>query len=165
MNRLVIGVGNVMRRDDGAGIAVARLLKKYVTDGVKVREETGEGASLMAAWQDSDSVIIVDAMSSGDLPGTIRRFDAAEDRLPAGLFHYSTHAFSVAEAVELARELGELPDRVILYGIEGEDFSFGDGCTAAVDSSIDEVVRLILADLQSGMKAGPGNGSTPSGQA
>ena len=61
-------------------------------------------------------------------------FDAGNSPIPSDFFNYSTHAFSVAEAVELARALNKLPTRLLIYGIEGVDFSAGIGLTEAVQS-------------------------------
>src|SRR5271165_7198320 len=113
---VVIGVGNEYRSDDGAGIAVARRLRERFPTGVTILEENGEGAALIDAWQGATRVMLVDAVRSGAPPGTIHRLDAQAAPLPAGFFHYSTHAFSVAEAVELARSLGQLPSHVTVYG-------------------------------------------------
>ncbi len=148
MSRIVIGVGNAFRRDDGAGIAVTRRLAGENPEAVVIREESGEGTSLMAAWEGQELAILVDASRSGAQPGTVRRFDAAHDRLPSGLFHYSSHTFSVAEAVEMARTLERLPGRLIVYGIEGSDFAYGEGLTEPVASAVEEVVEMVCRDLQ-----------------
>ena len=123
---LVIGLGNAYRGDDGVGLVVTRRLRELALPNVTVREESGEGAALIEAWKNSDTVILVDAVQSGAAPGTVHRLDASRAPVPLRFFHYSTHAFSVAEAVELARALNQLPPRVILYGIEGRDFSAGE---------------------------------------
>src|ERR1043166_9195305 len=115
---LVIGIGNAYRNDDGVGLVVARELRSRLKDTARVIEESGEGASLMEVWRGADNVILADAVSSGASPGTIHRLDAGRERIPTSFFHYSTHAFSIAEAVELARALGRLPARTIIYGIE-----------------------------------------------
>ena len=52
---------------------------------------------------------MIDGVSSGAAPGTLHRFEVADEPLPAELFSSSTHALGVAEAVELARELDRLP--------------------------------------------------------
>jgi hydrogenase maturation protease len=62
-------------------------------------------------------------------------------------FHYSTHAFSVAEAVELARALGELPPKLVLYGIEGKNFDCGIGLSSEVEKATEEIVRRIEDEL------------------
>ncbi len=63
-------------------------------------------------------------------------------------FHYSTHAFSVAEAVELARALDQLPSRLILYGIEGRDFSAGERLSPEVGAAVDELISRVRQDLR-----------------
>ncbi len=143
----IIGVGNEWRGDDGAGVAVARALREKALPGVIVLEATGEGAALMAAWQGADVVILVDAVRSGAGPGKIHRFDARDEHLPTDFFHYSTHAFSVAEAVELARVLNRLPPRLIVYGIEGKTYEAGAGLSPEVAQGVEQVVERIGAEV------------------
>jgi hydrogenase maturation protease len=142
---LVIGVGNDYRRDDAAGLHVARRLRAA---GVSVVEQTGEGAALMEAWRDAPAVIMVDAVQSGAPPGTIHRLDARAGEIPRDFFHYSTHAFSVAEAVELARALGQLPPWFVVYGIEGSDFTCGTGLSPEVEAAAQESAERILTEIQ-----------------
>lgn len=144
----IIGVGNVYRGDDGAGIVVARALRERVLPGVVVEEASGEGSALMQAWQDADVVFLVDAVRAQARPGTIYRLDAHAERLPTDFFHYSTHAFSVAEAVELGRTLGQLPPHLLVYGIEGETYDAGVGLSPNVLGAVDQVVTRIVDDIE-----------------
>lgn len=93
----------------------------------------------MEAWRDVTHAVVVDAASSGAAAGTIHRLEATETRAPTGLFHYSSHLFSVAEAIEMARVLGRLPERLTVFGIEGCDFSYGEGLSAEVAAAAEEV--------------------------
>jgi hydrogenase maturation protease len=145
---LVIGVGNEYRSDDAAGLVVARRLRRLSLGNVTVIEASGEGTDLMESWKGADTVIIVDAASSGAKPGTIHRIDARAERIPTGLLRYSTHAFSVGEAVELARPMNRLPPRMVVYGIEGERFDEGTVLSRAVQGSVDTVVDLVLKQLR-----------------
>ena len=140
---LVIGLGNELRGDDGVGRVVARRLRELELSDVEICEASGEGTALMEAWKDAAAVILIDAAQSGAAPGTIHRLDASRV-----LFHYSTHAFSLAEAVELARALDQLPPRVILYGIEGRDFGAGVRLSPEVAAAGDELVSRLQRDLQ-----------------
>ena len=144
---LVIGVGNDYRHDDAAGLIVARRLREKNLQHITVREMSGEGAALISAWQGADCVIIVDAVQSGAAPGTIFRFEAHREPIPTNFFCYSTHAFGVAEAIETARSLGQLPQSLIIYGIEGKDFSVGEGLSPEVQRAAEEVAQLILDQL------------------
>lgn len=145
----VLGLGNEFRSDDGAGRVVARRLREATLPGVAVREESGEGAALMDAWKEADAVILVDAVQSGAAPGTIHRLDASRVPVPSRFFHYSTHAFSVAEAVELARALNQLPPRLIIYGVEGKDFAAGEKLSPEVAAAVDELLGRVRQEIQS----------------
>lgn len=142
--RLVIGVGNDFRGDDGAGLLVAQLLQSEQLPGVTVLQSSGEGSALIEAWQGYDTVIIVDAACSGDAPGAIHYFDLQEGNLPALLCStLSSHAFGVAGAIELAHHLQRLPPRLIIYGIEGQDFTLGHPITAPVQAAAHQLARRL----------------------
>lgn len=144
---LVIGVGNLYRSDDAVGRIVAQCLKREAMDCVNIIEKDGDGAALMECWESADSVILIDAVHSGGLPGTIHRLDARVQLIPASYFHYSSHAFGVAEAVELSRSLNQLPPRFIIYGVEGKCFEPGGVLTEEVTQALQNVVEQIQKDL------------------
>lgn len=142
---IVIGVGNALRGDDAAGLHAARRLRERGLDNV--REASGETASLMELWQGAEAVLLVDAAQSGAAAGSVSRFDVSEQALPAAFLHCSTHAFGVAEAVELARSLGTLPPRVIVFGIEGVGFDHGAPLSAEAERGVTEAAKRIEAEL------------------
>jgi hydrogenase maturation protease len=145
---LVIGVGNDYGGDDAVGHLVARELKaKMEGNTVRVVEEGGEGASLMEAWQGADVAIVIDAVRSAKVPGAIHRFEAETQPIPGRLFSYSTHAFSVAEAIEMARALDQLPAKLIVYGIEGKSFDPGGELSLEVRAAVDEAVQRISKEI------------------
>jgi hydrogenase maturation protease len=148
MRRVVVGVGNEYRGDDGVGLVVAARLRDRLPDGVEVVRCEQELSRLIDAWEGADAAIVVDAVESGSEPGTLHRFDADDDAIPARVFRSSTHAFGVGEAIELARVLGRLPDRVIVYGVEGGDFTAREGLTAAVEAAVERCAGAVLDDLQ-----------------
>jgi len=145
---LVIGVGNPYRGDDGVGPAVARAVADLALESVTVLEHSSEGAGLLEMWEGRDMVILADAVSSGGMPGTVHRLDACATPIPVGLFHHSSHAFGVAEAVELGRAVGRLPPRLLVYGVVGERFASGNGLTGAVEGAVSGVVDCIVRDVQ-----------------
>ncbi len=144
---LIIGLGNEARGDDAAGLAAVRRLKREFADHVEVLESAGDGVQLLHTWKNAPSVIVIDAASSGAPPGTVHRFDACADVLPAVRFGGSTHAFGLSEAVELARALGELPRRLIIYAIEGKGFETGTGLSVEAAAAIESLSERVRADL------------------
>lgn len=143
MKRLLIGIGNPFRRDDGVGIQVAEKMRDLLPENVEVLTQSGEGGNLMQSWVDADQIVVVDAVRSKSTPGRIHEIDASMLRVPSEFFHYSSHAFGVAEAIELSRILNQLPRRVNVIGIEGKDFSVGIGLTPEVDAAVEHVLSKI----------------------
>jgi hydrogenase maturation protease len=142
---LVLGIGNDWRGDDAAGLEVARRLR---ATGVRAVEREGDASGLLDAWYGERDVILVDAVHSGAVPGTIHHLDARARPLPAVLFRASTHHFGVAEAVELGRCLGRLPQRLELYGIEGGRFEAGRGLTPEVGGAVEDVTAELSRRLR-----------------
>ena len=145
---LVIGVGSEFRGDDAVGLLAARRIGEEAPDGVRALASSGDGAALLEAFGEADTVVVVvDAVRSGAPPGTIHRLEADRRHLPAGLFPSSTHAFGVAEAIEMARALGRLPRKLVLYGIEGRDFQAGAALSGEVARALDEVIPRVLGEV------------------
>lgn len=144
----IIGVGNAFRSDDGAGLAVAQRVRKRITGGAAIFEENGDGAELLELWRGAETVILVDAVHTGEAPGTVHRLDARAGEIPSRAFHYSTHGFGVAEAVEMARALNQMPACLIVYGIEGKNFAAGAGLSPEVQQAAALVARHILDEVR-----------------
>lgn len=144
---LIIGIGNHYRGDDAFGRIVVRELDRQVPPGVTCIEHDGEPAGLMECWQDVERVILIDAVSSGVKPGQIFCFDLARQDLPEEFHLYSTHAFGVRQAVELARALGKLPQVIQFIGVEGENFDAGGELSAPLLKAKGAVVSEILNTL------------------
>jgi hydrogenase maturation protease len=140
-------VGNAFRGDDAAGLEVAKLLEGTLPDGAELLRREGEPTALMDAWQGADAVWLVDAVHSGGRTGTVHRLDAGEHELPSGLFRASTHAFGLAEAVELARALGRLPARTVVLGIEGARFEAGVELSPEVAAAVPGVAEALREEV------------------
>jgi len=141
---LVIGIGNPWRGDDGVGAAVVRALSGH--PGLETIHCHGEPAELMDLWAGFDQVFLVDAVVTGGAPGTMLRL-SADQPLPRPARH-SSHGLGLAEAVELARALGELPPQLVIYGIEVESLDDGAGLSPAVAAAVPEIVETIVGELQ-----------------
>jgi hydrogenase maturation protease len=145
---VVVGVGNSLRGDDAAGLEVVRRLEGRLPDGVGIVETELEPTRLLDAWEGADAAVLVDAVRSGALPGTVHRFDVVAAAVPHSLARGSTHHFSLAETIELARALGRLPAAAVLYGIEGARFEAGEALTEAVERGVAEAVEAIVEEVE-----------------
>ena len=144
---LIVGVGNPGRGDDAAGRIAAARLRARAPKGLRIAESDGEATSLIALMQEAEEVVLIDAIVSNGEPGTIARIEAGTSPLPSGRFGLSSHGFGLAEAIELARALGQLPPRCVIYGVEGRSFGHGDPLSGEVDAAVDDVVAQILKFL------------------
>ena len=139
---LVVGLGQRDRGDDGIGPAVAEQVGSLGLAGVRVIERA-EPAGLLDAWSGAEFVVVADAVRSGRPPGTVQILHAAHGPLPAWAGASSTHAFGLAEAVELARALDRLPPDLVIVGIEAGRFGPGEPLSAPVAAAIEPAARTI----------------------
>jgi len=168
---VVAGFGSEYRHDDGVGIVVAERLAALVGDAFDVGPVV-DPLDLLGRWDDADLAIVVDAVHSGASPGTLRLVELTapppagaregpEDRArsddagagPAvsreqrGPGVTSSHGIGLAGVVRLARAVGHAPQRVVVVGIEGDNFAQGTGLSPsvarAVPEAVDKVVRMI----------------------
>ncbi len=138
MTRRLIGIGNPDRGDDAAGWMVAGAVSSW-----EVERRAAGSFDLVDLWDESDDVVIVDAMRSGAAAGEVVRFDAKTHPLPLGAFR-STHAFGPAAASGLARTLDRRPRALMVYGIEVGHTAHGEDMSPEVSAA----VRTVVEELQ-----------------
>lgn len=144
----IIGLGNEFRGDDAVGLLAARRLQGVLGDRAEVVEADVAGVELLEVMKGAGAVLLIDAVRSGQAPGTLHRLDASAGPIAPALFPRSTHAVGVAEVLELARTLGVLPTKVIVYGIEAGDTEVGHPLSPQVSHALNEVVQLILKEVE-----------------
>ena len=137
-------LGSPFRGDDAVGPLAAERLRRA---GATILDCADEPTRLLSDWDGLDTLVVVDAVRTGAAPGTLHRVDG--EALLRDLRLASTHAVSVADALELGRALGRAPRRVVVLGIEGEAFGLGDEMTPAVESAVDQLVSAALTELGS----------------
>jgi hydrogenase maturation protease len=150
----VIGLGNSYAHDDGVGPAVAAALAAVAPEGVAIVELDGEPARLVEAWADTPLTIVVDAARSGVTPGSVIRLEGGDLTdgcvLAASEHRSSSHALGVVEALGLGRAMARLPARLVVFAVEGQDFSPGPGLSDVVRGAVPTVVSAIVSELAAG---------------
>jgi hydrogenase maturation protease len=150
-NIVVIGVGNVWRRDDGAGIEIARRAAPRLADDARVVELDGEPGRVIEAWDGATLAVLVDGVRTGAPAGTLHRIDTSDADARAS--SASSHALGPAAAFQLGQALGRLPARVAVLGIEVVDTSPGVGLSPPVEDAVAGAIEEILA-IVTGADAG-----------
>jgi len=153
MKTLVLGLGNPLLTDDAVGLIVVRALRSRLAHrpDIEVDEEYHGGLRLMERMIGYDRGIVVDAMRSGDAPGTIHRL--RDESIPTQ-HSASAHDASLSTALALGRKANaHLPRAgdVLFFGIEAADVTtFGERCTPDVQAAIPRAVEAVLSVLDEG---------------
>ena len=151
--RKIIGLGNSFAGDDAVGVLIARQLCGYSSTHVSIVEGGLAGLNLLHEMENTDTLILIDAVHSHSKAGTFFRFTLPQDlekigKLAWGTSTSSTHAFGLAEALTLAHTLEVLPAHVILFGIELDHIQKGHALSPPVYKAMTSVVdRITLEDL------------------
>lgn len=147
MSTVIIGIGNRDRADDGAGPALVDRLAAAGLVGVRLAVAPGDMLSVLDLLDGASVAILVDAMKAGLEAGAVRRLDVSSSPFKGELSAFaSSHVIGLGDAIELARTLGRLPPRVIIYGVEARDFTPGHGLSGPVEAALVELEHKIRED-------------------
>lgn len=145
----IIGCGNLVRKDDGAGpILIRKLWDKGVPDEIRLADGGTAGMDVIFQIGDARKLIIIDACSTGVEPGTIFKIPGEEvETLP--LENINLHNFRWDHAIAMGKWLlrDSFPEEVIVYLIEAEDLSYGFGLTPKVEDGIDRLAQQIIKQV------------------
>ena len=148
MQTLVIGVGNLLRTDDGVGIHLINRLSKLHPE-IDTFDAAMGSVEILEAMKGYERVIIVDSIETGAEPGTIYRINLTSGEKPPVITY--SHGTDVPTILELGRQLyGEaMPKDVILIAIEAEDtITIDDKLTGRVQEATDDVLQYILENAK-----------------
>ena len=149
---VIIGCGNLNRRDDGVGVVVAQRLQAWFAEqpqsDVRIFDAGTGGMDVMFQARGARSLIIIDACISGSEPGTIFKL-AGEDAINRPPPSYTLHDFRWDHALYAGRRIfkEDFPKNVTVYLIEAEDTSLGLELTPRVARSIEIVCEHVHAHV------------------
>lgn len=140
----MIGVGNLLRTDDGVGIHIINRLSKLHPE-IDTFDAAMGSIEILEAMRGYERVIILDSIETGIEPGTIYRVNLASGEKPPVISH--SHGTDILTIIELGHQLyGDgMPKDIILIAVEAEDtVTIGDKLTKRVQEAMDEVLQKIL---------------------
>ncbi|HUW22753.1 MAG TPA: hydrogenase maturation protease [bacterium] len=144
---VVLGVGNLLLRDEGVGVHLIQKLREMEIDK-RVRLVDG-GTSILDCIPRAEEVaklIIVDAIKLGGKPGKTYKIRVDDSLLKGARGMTSLHQLGVVETLAIARKMGELPHTVII-GIEPKDIGYGLELSPEIERRTGEMVNLILDEV------------------
>jgi hydrogenase maturation protease len=146
---VVLGLGNVLRRDEGLGIrALQRLQERYaLSREVQLVDGGTLGLELLAYLEDARRLLVLDAALTEGPPGTLIRL--AGDDVPAFLgMRSSPHEIGLADLLAVLRLRGCEPEEVIVLGMQPEVIELGWELSPTVSARLDLLVKMAVSELE-----------------
>ena len=146
----VLGLGNPLMADDGIG---SHIIERFLTQADKFPDvdfiDAGTGGmNLLHLISARRKVILIDCAYMGTKPGTIKKFTTEDVASVRNLAHYSLHEVDILKVLDLAKQLGQYPDKVIIFGVEPETVEQRQTLSETVAKKLDDYISAISKALK-----------------
>lgn len=143
----IIGIGNILRKDDGIGVHVINKLEKEgLTSTIQLVDGGTSTLDMLGYFLDYERIIVVDCLKAGYEPGTIYKIKA-EDIKNYKKESLSIHDVQILDVVKMANMMDRFPS-VVIFGIEPKEIEFDLELSDVMKSKIPEVIKLIKKELE-----------------
>jgi hydrogenase maturation protease len=148
--KLVLGVGNLLLRDEGVGIHVIRALEGYqFPPDVEVVDGATAGCDLLPLFCGMEKVVIVDALQGGEPPGAVYRLTPQDFEQQSRVGAVSLHDIGIMDVLKMLELMEEQLPAVVIIGIEPGMIAVGLDLTPEVAASIPFVLELVKKEVLS----------------
>ena len=144
----VLGIGNLLLKDEGIGVHLVQKLAGVVDDANVKIIDAGTYPDFLSLVDDStDKLIILDAVKAGDRPGTIYRFnfDDIDSDLVAPV---SLHDIGVLDSLKTMALFNRQPKSTVIIGIEPKTIDFGLELSPEIEDKLPALIELILKEIE-----------------
>jgi hydrogenase maturation protease len=145
---VIVGVGNVLLKDEGIGVHVVRALQEMRLASPDGDVEVVDGGTSLGALdraEGADKLIIVDAACGGGEPGTIYRF--TPDEVSGGpKLLTSLHDLTLFDSLRMMESVGNPPRETVIIGVEPAEVDWGLELTPALREKLPDVVRRVVEE-------------------
>jgi len=143
---VVIGIGNTIKSDDGAGVRALEMLEPLVGDDVELVEGSVYCADMLPVLEGRRKAVFIDGIESGEEPGSIFRFtpDEVKEEKKISL---SIHDFGVYELIMAARLLEQCPEELVMFCVQVKDTSIGQELSPEVAAALPRLCELVLEEV------------------
>ncbi len=144
----VLGIGNLLLRDEGAGIhLVQRLADKVDSPNINLIDGGTTPDILSLVDSNIDKLIVVDAAVVGDKPGTIYRFDISD--LDSGKSApVSLHELGLVDSLKMMNLFGNKPKSVTVFGIEPKVIDYGLELSPELEEKMPRLIELVIDEIK-----------------
>jgi hydrogenase maturation protease len=149
LNIALIGLGNILLRDEGVGVHVANTIKQRYTfsPDVEIIDGGTMGLDHLPIFGGRDKVLIVDAVDFGRDPGYIGIIE--NDDIPSVLnSKLSVHHINLSDVLFAAKLMGISPSEICLIGIQPQSLDVGLDMTGAIKEKIEILIDVVIGKLK-----------------
>jgi hydrogenase maturation protease len=144
----VIGVGNILLSDEGVGVHLAdELGKRGTLPGVEFVDGGVAGGALLNLIEDQGRVILLDCVAAPFPPGTVIKM-VPEDLKRSKDARYSLHDLNLADAIDLMRLRGTLPEMMILGIVPADIDTYRIGLSEPLAEKFEEILAKVGAEIE-----------------
>ena len=135
--------------DEGIGIHLIRKLSEYQDKypSVEFIDAGTGGLNILHLIANCKKAVIIDCVKMGEKPGTIKRFEPADVKTAKKMMNFSLHEADILRIIELSKQLGECPDKIVIFGIEPESLELGQKLNKTLTDRIDAYLADICKEL------------------
>ena len=150
----IFAVGNNFFGDDGVGsVVLDRIGEENLFPGAETFDAHTDALSLLDRFAPDELNVIIDAAEMGLEPGSVVGFAPDEVKMRIKSDHLSMHGFGLAETFAMAKQVGVLPERVVILGVEPAEIKIDRGLSDVVTAAIPDVLALIQAEVENDVAA------------
>jgi hydrogenase maturation protease len=143
-----MGIGNLLLRDEGIGVHLVQKLVGVVDEANVNIIDAGTFLDFLSLVDDNlDKLIIIDAVKTGDKPGTIYRFNSDDIDADATL-PVSAHNLGVLDSLKTMALFNKQPKSTVIIGIEPGTIDFGLNLSPEIEDKLPEMMKLVLKEIE-----------------
>jgi hydrogenase maturation protease len=144
---LILGIGNLLLKDEGIGVhVVQRLMNMPLPKDVEVMDGGTMGLNLIYYIEGRKKVIVIDAVLTDAPSGTLYRFTDKDLEEQTGSL-ISAHEINFVQVLSHAALLGSRPEEVIFIGIKPHEIAEGIGLTPIMEERIPKIIELVMKEI------------------
>ncbi len=147
-NILILGIGNILLKDEGIGVHVVNKLKEMqLPPDVEVMDGGTSGIDLLYYIEGRKKVIVIDTVMAGEPPGTMYRFTDKDLVMKKSVLR-SAHGIDITDVIKTAEFFGTKPEEIVFIGVEPEVIDEGLELSPLLAKRIDPLIKLVMEEIK-----------------
>jgi len=144
---VIIGIGNILKSDDGIGVHAVRYLQDRLPQDVTLVEGGVYSPDLLTFLEDCRKVIFIDGLDAQEEPGAIYRFSPREVKRDTSSPPLSLHDFGLYDLITSAELLDQCPEEITIIGVQIKSLETGMELSGELRGTLPEIHRLVMEEL------------------